>query len=307
MNSVPDAGILPGVLGSVSVDMDGFAAMYRTRGWTVPATVRDLNCVWSDAMPRFLDLFAETGVRATFFVVGEDALPRANRTLIERAVREGHEIANHSMRHLHLPTLPLAQAEREVVEAEDAIATASGSRPRGFRSPAWMPTDALLDLLAARGYRYDASVFPTPWLSAWRSLPTLRKFPPRFTRGLDWPWAFSPRAPHPVRGALWEVPASTLPLARLPVWGTLLHWLGPDAFRLLTRAAATDVPLSMVLHGWEVVDFDLLGDRRFLQKPGIERPVDARVAILRASLLWMKARWDLRTIDELVGAWSADA
>ncbi|HVO29544.1 MAG TPA: polysaccharide deacetylase family protein [bacterium] len=288
--------------GAISVDMDGFAAMYRTRGWSIPSSVRDLNCVWSDAMPRFLDLFAEEGVRATFFVVGEDALP--NRALLRRAVSEGHEIANHSMRHLHLPTLPPDQAEREVVEAEDAIGHAIGSAPRGFRSPAWMPTERLLDLLQARGYRYDASVFPTPWLSAWRSLPSLRRFPPRFTRGLDWPWAFAPRAPHLVRGALWEIPAATLPLVRVPVWGTILHWLGPEAFRALTRASALDVPLSMVLHGWELVDFALLGDERFLQKPGFERPVDARLSVLRASLRWTKERWRLSTMGALVDEWS---
>ena len=61
-------------LAAVSVDLDGFAAMYRTRRWDPPRTVRDLNAVHSDALPRFLDLFDELGIRATFFVVGEDAV-----------------------------------------------------------------------------------------------------------------------------------------------------------------------------------------------------------------------------------------
>lgn len=290
-------------LASISVDLDGFAGMYRTRGWPVPSCVRDLNCVYADGLPRFLDLFAEEGVKATFFVVGEDALPPANAALLRRAIAEGHEVGNHSMRHLHLPALPVADAEREVVESEDAIAAAIGSRPRGFRSPAWMPTEPLLDLLATRGYLYDASVFPTPWLHAWRVLRTRGPLAKRFAKGPDWPWLFAPRGPRRLtRGGrtLWEIPAATVPLARLPVWGTLLHWLGPDAFRLLTTASSVGAPVSMVLHGWELVDFAWIDDPRFLEKPGFDKPVEDRVKLLRNSLRWMKRNWELVTLEGLV-------
>lgn len=284
---------------AISVDLDGFRAMYRTRGWTPPAGVRDLDAVFSDALPRFLDLFAELGVRATFFVIGEDAVRPEHREILRRLKREGHEIANHSMRHLHLPSLPAAEAEREVLEADEILAEVNGGPLAGFRSPAWMPTEALLDLLVRRGYRYDASVFPSPILSLWRDRSWLA-LPPRPKKGPDWPWVFSPREPWKIREKLWEVPAATVPIARVPVWGTLLYWLGLEPFQALTLACGLGAPVSMVLHGWELVDFDLIGDPRFLQKPGIGRPVEARRAVLRSSLAWMQRHWRLLTLDALV-------
>lgn len=273
--------------------------MYRTRGWPVPASVRDVDAVAHDALPRFLELFAEEGVRATFFVIGEDAAMPETRALLERAAREGHEIANHSMRHLHLPTLPAAEMEREVVDADALLAPIAGRPIAGFRSPAWMPTEALLDLLVARGYRYDASVFPSPWLSLWRGRAGLRRIPPRLERGPDWRYVRGPRDPWRVRPRLVEIPAATIPIVRLPIWGTILHWLGPDAFDPMLRACAVGAPVSLVLHGWELVDFDWIGDARFLEKPGIARPPLARVEVLRRLLRWMKSRWRLMTLEAL--------
>ncbi len=285
-------------LASVSVDLDGFAGMYRTRRWDVPRSVRDLNAVHSDALPRFLDLFDEVGIKATFFVVGEDALPEENRRRLADAAARGHEIGNHSQHHLHLPELPRDEARREVLAADEALRSIPGVTLRGFRSPAWMPTEGLLDLLVERGYLYDASVFPTPWLSVWRDRRALLRM--RLPNGPDRPWIFAPRAPYRIRPSLWEIPTATEPFFRLPVWGTLLHWLGPDPYRLLVSMCGIRAPVSLVLHGWELVDFSLIGDPRFLAKPGIGRPVEARLARLRASLLWMKRRWDFVTLEGLV-------
>ncbi len=50
-----------------------------------------------------LDLLAEMQVKATFFVVGRDVVN--NRGIVERTVREGHEIGNHSMTHPRMDML----------------------------------------------------------------------------------------------------------------------------------------------------------------------------------------------------------
>lgn len=285
-------------LASISVDLDGFAGMYRTRRWDPPRGVRDLNAVHSDALPRFLDLFEEVGIRATFFVVGEDARSESNRDRLAAAARAGHEIGNHSQHHLHLPELAQDEARREVLDAHEALRSIPNVTLAGFRSPAWMPTEALLDLLVETGYLYDASVFPTPWMSVWRDRHSLLRG--RLPNGPDRPWIFAPRAPYRIRPRLWEVPTATDPFFRLPVWGTLLHWLGPEAYRALVRMSGIGAPVSLVLHGWELVDFALIGDPRFLSKPGIDRPVGSRLSRLRDSLLWMKERWELVTLETLV-------
>ena len=46
--------------------------------------------------PKLLDILAEHHIKATFFVVGQNAA--AHPDLLQRAVREGHEFGNHSCR-----------------------------------------------------------------------------------------------------------------------------------------------------------------------------------------------------------------
>lgn len=48
---------------------------------------------------RVLDVLAQRRAPATFFVVGQNASSPAGRRLVERAVREGHRIGNHSFTH----------------------------------------------------------------------------------------------------------------------------------------------------------------------------------------------------------------
>jgi peptidoglycan/xylan/chitin deacetylase (PgdA/CDA1 family) len=65
---------------------------------------------------QVLDLLAERGIRASFFVVGEQLRRPGARALAERAVTEGHRLGNHSLTH----TTPLGvrddpqDAEREI-------------------------------------------------------------------------------------------------------------------------------------------------------------------------------------------------
>jgi peptidoglycan/xylan/chitin deacetylase (PgdA/CDA1 family) len=61
-----------------------------------------------------LDLLAERGVRATFFVVGQRLDVPAGRCLAERAVAEGHWVGNHGLTH----TMPLGQLDDEAGRRE---------------------------------------------------------------------------------------------------------------------------------------------------------------------------------------------
>lgn len=87
-----------------------------------------------DYTPRVLDLLKRHGVRATFFVVGEQA--RQNPELIHRLVAEGHTVANHS--YYHLPQSTLWSSRRyteELFRCNDVVARLTGLRIRLYRPP----------------------------------------------------------------------------------------------------------------------------------------------------------------------------
>ena len=80
-----------------------------------------------------LDLLAKYGVKATFFVIGENAA--AHPELIAREIAEGHEVANHTMTHAALSRLSYGDALREVLDAEQAIFPDGAGRSTLLRPP----------------------------------------------------------------------------------------------------------------------------------------------------------------------------
>lgn len=88
----------------------------------------------ADSTPRVLDLLKRYDVRATFFVVGEQA--RQNPELIHRMVAEGHTVAGHS--YYHLPQSTLWSSQRyteELFRCNDVVARLTGLRMRLYRPP----------------------------------------------------------------------------------------------------------------------------------------------------------------------------
>jgi len=84
--------------------------------------------------PAILDILRETGVRATFFFVGERA--RAYPELVRRAAREGHECGLHSDTHPWWFSLAgPRRTHREVRRVLDTLRDLSGTMPRHYRPP----------------------------------------------------------------------------------------------------------------------------------------------------------------------------
>jgi len=83
--------------------------------------------------PKLLDLLAARHLKATFFVVGQNAADHPD--ILKRAVREGHEIANHSWSHPNLGKMSDEAVRRELQKTDDAIAAAIGKRPTLMRPP----------------------------------------------------------------------------------------------------------------------------------------------------------------------------
>jgi len=80
-----------------------------------------------------LDTLAQMGVKATFFVTGENV--QRYPFLAQAIVRAGHEVANHSYHHPHLIRLSVAQMTEELASTQEAIGAVTGQAPRYFRPP----------------------------------------------------------------------------------------------------------------------------------------------------------------------------
>jgi peptidoglycan-N-acetylglucosamine deacetylase len=100
-----------------------------------------------EVTPRVLDLLDERGARATFFCIGERV--RQHPQLAREITTRGHEVANHSYRHLNrFSLLGPHQLAGEVARAQEAICAASGEAPRFFRAPVGLRNPFLEPVLA---------------------------------------------------------------------------------------------------------------------------------------------------------------
>ena len=84
--------------------------------------------------PRVLELLAEAGVRATFFVVGRKALEHP--ALVRDIAAAGHLVGLHGFEHDRLFSLRLSDhVARDIRRTQDVIEQAGAPRPTLFRPP----------------------------------------------------------------------------------------------------------------------------------------------------------------------------
>jgi len=101
---------------------------------------------WPASTPILLELLARHQLRATFFVVGQQAAQFPE--LIEAILAQGHSIGNHSLRHdPFLMLRPPAHLQGDI-HATQEILKKFGIRPRVFRPPAGITNPVLGRVLA---------------------------------------------------------------------------------------------------------------------------------------------------------------
>jgi peptidoglycan/xylan/chitin deacetylase (PgdA/CDA1 family)/cellulose synthase/poly-beta-1,6-N-acetylglucosamine synthase-like glycosyltransferase len=79
------------------------------------------------------DALARYGLHAAFFLTGEHIVQ--NPDAVRALQADGHQIGNHSNTHPHLPKLPAAAWQDEIVQNDDIIASTIGEMPTLFRPP----------------------------------------------------------------------------------------------------------------------------------------------------------------------------
>jgi peptidoglycan/xylan/chitin deacetylase (PgdA/CDA1 family) len=83
--------------------------------------------------PKLLDILAAHQIKATFFVIGENVAEHPE--IVARAAREGHEIGNHSWSHPNFAKMSDDGVRSQLQRTNDAIKSATGSRPTLLRPP----------------------------------------------------------------------------------------------------------------------------------------------------------------------------
>jgi peptidoglycan/xylan/chitin deacetylase (PgdA/CDA1 family) len=273
-------------LASVSLDADNLWSYMKTHGdagWEARPTY----------LPRFfppvLDLLDELGLKITFFCVGLDADRTENQDALAELTRRGHEVGNHSYEHepwLH--RYSREQLTEELEKTEVALERVTGMRPTGFRGPgySWSPT--LLELLAERGYQFDASTLPTYlgplarryyFLTAKLSAEQRRERAALFGTLAD--------GQRPVRPYLWrlatgrrllEIPVTTMPVLKVPFHLSYLLYLARYSEALmaaylrtaLLACRATGTQPSFLLHPLDLLGGDEVHELAFF--PGMDLP-----------------------------------
>lgn len=86
---------------------------------------------------RLLDGLKERNVKASFFLIGENA--EENPVLVERIYKEGHLIGNHTYSHVQMTHLSEEAAVREIERTDQVISAITGEHVAYMRPPfgAW--------------------------------------------------------------------------------------------------------------------------------------------------------------------------
>ncbi len=296
-------------LATLSLDLDNEWAYLKTRG----------DDTWA-ALPSYLDravghglaVFTDLGVRATWFIVGQDAELPQHHDALRSLVAAGHEVGNHSFHHepwINAATLDQLAGEFDRTEA--AIESATGVRPEGFRGPGYAMSPTLLTVLAARHYRYDASSLPTvvgPLARAYyfrRSRLDERQRAERAALFGSWHDAARPLKPYRWRtpsGPLLELPVTVLPGARVPFHISYVLYLAMRSPTLANRYFSSGLALcrrlgvvpSILLHPLDVLGGDEVTNLDFF--PAMRIPGARKRELVAGWLVTLRDRFEVQPL-----------
>ncbi|ORY63792.1 glycoside hydrolase/deacetylase, partial [Neocallimastix californiae] len=104
-----------------------------------------------------LDLLKEKGVKATFFLNGDNVMDiksSEGRAIVKRMYNEGHVIGSHTWSHANLEEISKSSIISEMTKLEDALYEIIGKKPALMRPPygAGNGSDTIASILGDLGY-----------------------------------------------------------------------------------------------------------------------------------------------------------
>ncbi|MDB5714050.1 MAG: hypothetical protein JWO15_1447 [Sphingomonadales bacterium] len=227
------------MLNALSVDIEDWFQVGAFETVIDRADWDGLECRVERNTDAVIALFAETGVKATFFTLGWVA--HRYPAMIRRIVDAGHEIASHGWDHARVFTMTPAGFAADLKRTRNTLQDAAGCAVTGYRAPSFSidkRTPWAHEVLAEAGYRYSSSVAPV--------------------KHDHYGWPEAPRFGYrPVLGSDFiELPVTTALLA-----GRVMAAGGGGFFRLLPYAFSAwairqvnvaHQPATFYFHPWEI-------------------------------------------------------
>ncbi|WP_294277780.1 polysaccharide deacetylase family protein [uncultured Chryseobacterium sp.] len=209
-------------------------------------------------LERILDLLKKHQVKATFFstvVFAEHSKP-----LIERLLKEGHELASHTWFHSEFE-------EKHLKESKDRLEELFSTQVTGLRMPRMMPVSK--NAVEEAGYSYNSSINPTFLPGRYNNLKVSRTY-------------FK-------EGNVTQVPASVSPNFRIPLFWLSFHNF-PLSFykKLAADTLKKDRYLNVYFHPWEFAE---IKDEAY-KLPGFTVKNSGREMVERFEefIIWLKQK-----------------
>lgn len=284
-------------IADLSIDMDNEWSYIKTHGdenWeSYPSYLPFI-------VPKILDILSDLDLKITFMVVGKDATIEENVAPLKSIAAAGHEIGNHSFKHeTWLQRYCWGDLVEELEAAEEALRKITDSDIVGFRGPGYSLSSDILDWLSKHNYVYDASTFPTYLGPISRlyyffssRLTTDEKvvrsslfgsFADGFRRIRPYKW-------HTNFGEILEIPVSTMPIFRVPIHFTYIHYLAQFSpliakmyFRWsLLLCKLTRFSPSLLMHPLDFMGSDEVSSLDYF--PGMKRSGEQKRKLMRELL-----------------------
>ncbi len=247
--------------GTVQVDLDG---LWTVLGYYGKRAEIAEDPIFYSAIPRFIELFDEYNIKATFFVIAKDLEIAKKRNLVKKIVQKGHEIASHSYSHAFgFRNLTHSQKVLEVQKADSLIQKISGKKPVGFKAPGYDMDESALRIIKELGYSYDSSVLPSFFYPPLQLINGLISFKIR-THGPKMVWGFAPNRPYrPSPDSIWkqgnfrliEVPSTVIPVFRFPFQTVFVYMAGLSLFRFgYSLVKRNKIPINYTFHAIDLSD-----------------------------------------------------
>ncbi len=308
------------MISSISLDLDNKWSYMKTHGdvgWEA------FPSYLPQVVPTILNVLQSLDAKITFFIVGQDAALPINREPLGAIAAAGHEIANHSFHHepwLH--EYSREQLVEEFERSESAIREVTGAQTIGFRGPGFSYSQKVLEVLSERGYRYDASTFPTflgPIARAYYMLHSrLTKADRTQRKALFGSAKAGFMSLRPYRwtsfgSQLIEIPVTTMPWIKVPIHFSYVMYLATFSQSLAHRYFKSAlmfcwlnrVEPSILLHPLDFLGGD--AEPTLAYFPGMSLKTETKVAIARECLASLASYFKVGTMLDHVNAFEARA